>query len=103
MVIVEAQAMGRPLVAARHGGAVETVEHGATGLLFEPRSPWALAAAIEQLYRNPELASRLGEQGCARARATFSIAEHVRQVQEIYEKVLSARRAGARVQAVSPR
>jgi glycosyltransferase involved in cell wall biosynthesis len=102
MVIVEAQAMRRPLVAARHGGAVETVEHGVTGLLFEPGSASSLAEAIERLYRAPELAVSLGEQGRARAVAMFSIAEHVRGVQEIYEKVLSTRASRAGAHRASP-
>ena len=91
MVIVEAQAMGRPVVASGHGGAVETLEHGKTGLLFEPRSASGLADAIERFYHEPAFAKLLGEQGRKRVLTTFSIAEHVRCVEEIYERVLGAR------------
>jgi glycosyltransferase involved in cell wall biosynthesis len=45
-VIVEAQAMGRPVVATDHGGARETIEPGATGWLVPPGDPASLAAAI---------------------------------------------------------
>src|SRR6266581_775548 len=45
-VIVEAQAMGRPVVATDHGGARETIVPGATGWLVPPRDPAALAGAI---------------------------------------------------------
>jgi len=45
-VIVEAQAMGRPVVATNHGGARETIVPGVTGWLVAPREPAALAAAI---------------------------------------------------------
>ena len=45
-VIVEAQAMGRPVVATDHGGARETIVPGVTGWLVPPRDPAALAAAI---------------------------------------------------------
>jgi len=45
-VIVEAQAMGRPVIATDHGGARETIKPGSTGWLVPPRDPAALAAAI---------------------------------------------------------
>ncbi len=47
-VIVEAQAMGRPVVATDHGGARETVLPGETGWLVPPGDRNALAAAIER-------------------------------------------------------
>ncbi|HUB35352.1 MAG TPA: glycosyltransferase [Solirubrobacteraceae bacterium] len=49
MVPVEAQAAGVPIVAYGVGGATETVIEGQTGVLFEPQSASALAAAIERL------------------------------------------------------
>jgi glycosyltransferase involved in cell wall biosynthesis len=91
MVIVEAQAMGRPLVAADHGGAVETVEDGRTGLLFKAGSSSALAEAILRLRKDPGLARRLGTQARERALTTFSVAEHVRRVEAIYDRVLTER------------
>src|SRR5437667_4011514 len=45
-VVVEAQAMGRPVIATDHGGARETIVPGITGWLVPPRDPAALAAAI---------------------------------------------------------
>jgi glycosyltransferase involved in cell wall biosynthesis len=45
-VIIEAQAMGRPVVATGHGGAGETILPGVTGWLAAPGDPAALAAAI---------------------------------------------------------
>src|SRR5206468_7674249 len=45
-VIVEAQAMGRPVVATDHGGARETIQPGITGWLAPPSDPAALADAI---------------------------------------------------------
>ena len=45
-VIIEAQAMGRPVVATAHGGSCETIEPGITGWLVPPRDPEALAKGI---------------------------------------------------------
>jgi glycosyltransferase involved in cell wall biosynthesis len=46
-VVIEAQAMGRPVIASDLGGPVETVEHGVTGWRVPPGDADALAAAIE--------------------------------------------------------
>ena len=52
---VEAQAMGRPIVATNHGGAMETVLHGETGWLVPPGNPQRLAQAIQEaLALTPE-------------------------------------------------
>lgn len=48
-VVIEGQAMGRPVVATDHGGAAETVIGGETGLLVPPGDPGALAGAIDDL------------------------------------------------------
>jgi glycosyltransferase involved in cell wall biosynthesis len=48
---VEAQAAGRPVLAARGGGALETVIDGQTGLLAQPGDVAAFAGAIEALER----------------------------------------------------
>ncbi len=48
-VVVEAQAMGRPLIASNHGGSRETIIHGRTGWLVPPSDPDALAQALLQL------------------------------------------------------
>ncbi|MGH7043563.1 MAG: glycosyltransferase family 4 protein, partial [Acetobacteraceae bacterium] len=65
-VVIEAQAMGRPVIAADLGGPVETVEEGVTGWRVPPGDPAALAAAIDVVLALPEEARvALG----ARARA----------------------------------
>ena len=45
-MVVEAQAMARPVIVAAHGAAMETVRHGETGLLFPPGDARALAEMI---------------------------------------------------------
>ena len=52
-VVIEAQAMGRPVIASDLGGPVETVEHGVTGWRVPPGDAGALAAAIEQVLALP--------------------------------------------------
>lgn len=64
MTAVEAQAAGRPVIAARGGGALESVEHGVTGLFFDPEAESSLPDAMRtvmgrswdagQIMRNAE-------------------------------------------------
>lgn len=59
---VEAQAMGRPIIATDHGGAQETIARGQTGWLITPNDPSALAEAINQaLSLTPEQRAVLGD------------------------------------------
>jgi glycosyltransferase involved in cell wall biosynthesis len=89
--IVEAMAAGKPVVATRVGGIVDAVVEGQTGLLVAPRTPAALAAAIEQLLIDPGLRYRLGEAGARRARAQFHANHVLPSLQSLYERLLSAR------------
>lgn len=91
-VVIEAQAMGRPVVAADLGGPVETVEHGVTGWRVKPGDPAALAAAIEHaLCLGAEERRALGE----RARAAVLRNSTVRAMQDatldVYEEVLGGK------------
>lgn len=67
MVILEAFAAGRPVIAARNGGIPEIVEDGKTGLLFDPDDAAGLARAVMALEADPGRAQTMG----AAAFATF--------------------------------
>jgi glycosyltransferase involved in cell wall biosynthesis len=56
--IMDAQALGVPVVATRTGGVPDLVEDGRTGLLVEPRDPEGLAAGILRMLRDGDLRSR---------------------------------------------
>ncbi|MGH7393407.1 MAG: glycosyltransferase family 4 protein [Candidatus Rokuibacteriota bacterium] len=83
IVYIEANACGKPAVGGRSGGVADAVVEGVTGLLADPHDPADIAAALVRLLENPDLASRLGEQGRSRV---------------VHE--LSWPRVGARIQAV---
>ncbi|MBN1464524.1 glycosyltransferase, partial [candidate division KSB1 bacterium] len=57
--LLEAMALGVPVIATRVGGTAEVVEHERTGLLVSPSSPAEVAAAIERLYCDEKLRKRL--------------------------------------------
>ncbi|MHB8571673.1 MAG: glycosyltransferase [Candidatus Dormibacteria bacterium] len=87
-VLLEAMAVGRPVVATDLGGAREVVVQGRTGILVPPRQPEAMADAIELLLLHPEVADRMGREGQARVAALFEAGATTRQVERVYESVL---------------
>jgi glycosyltransferase involved in cell wall biosynthesis len=87
--VLEAMAAGTPVVAADAGGNPELVVHGETGLLFAPRDAQALAAALRILIRDAEARRRLGRAARARVEEQFSIQRQVREIEAVYEAVLS--------------
>lgn len=90
-VIVQAQMIGKPVVATAVGGAVETIVDQKTGLLVPPRNPAALAAAVLDFLRNPDKAKECGEDGRWSALAIFSIEAHAKALMQIYERLLMKR------------
>jgi len=72
MVNVEAMACGKPVVSTRRGGPSETVVHGETGFLVDPRNAEGLAEAVILLLRDPSLRQRMGAAGRARVESKFS-------------------------------
>lgn len=87
-VVIEAQAMARPVIAADLGGPVETVRHGETGWRVRPNDPDILAAAIGvALDMDPEERLALG----ARARASVPTVRGMQDATlDVYEAVLTA-------------
>jgi len=69
VVVMEALALGRPVVSTSVGGVPEAVRDGVEGLLVPPRDPAALAAAMVRLGSDPELAERLAAGAARRAEA----------------------------------
>jgi glycosyltransferase involved in cell wall biosynthesis len=67
LTIVEAMALGKPVVAAASGGPLEIVSDGVDGLLVPHGDAGGLAAAVMRLLGDPELAARLGEAAQHRA------------------------------------
>ncbi|HEY2292273.1 MAG TPA: glycosyltransferase, partial [Thermoanaerobaculia bacterium] len=89
LAILEAMAVGLPVVATRCGGPEEIVEDGVSGLLVPPRDPPALAAALRRVLGDAATARRLGAAAAARARV-FSLEAPARGMEEIYRELLAA-------------
>lgn len=70
-VVLEAMAVGIPVIATNAGGTGEVVEHDVTGLLIPVGDEAALQSAIERLWSDPELARRLTATASERLAAHF--------------------------------
>lgn len=87
-VLVEAMALGRPVIATDGGGAPEIVQPEVTGLLVPMNDARALAQAMLRLVQAPEKARAWGEAGRARARDAFSIERTARAVEDVWKELL---------------
>lgn len=60
-VLLQAMAMGKPVIATRTSGTIDYIEHGKTGLLVSPGDAVEMRAAIDSLLQDRELRIRIGE------------------------------------------
>lgn len=88
LVLVEAMALEKPVIATQVGGPLEIVADGVTGLLVPPADPAAMAEAIRALLADPERRRAMGEAGRARFEAQFTAERMARETVEVYRKVL---------------
>jgi glycosyltransferase involved in cell wall biosynthesis len=83
LVIVEALAMGTPVVASNLGGVPEILHDGKTGYLVPPRDSEALAEAILRLLQNEEKARNMGRAGQAWVRGHLDVERFACKIQDI--------------------
>jgi len=90
--LVEAMAVGCPVVATCVGGIPDVVTDGATGLLVPPRDDRALADAILTLLRDRRLLAAYGEAAQRRVDERFDIETMVRSIERLYDEVWQKKR-----------
>jgi len=89
-VVVEAQAMGRPVIASAHGGHLETVLDGKTGWLTAPNDATALSQALRHaLTISPEQRAKIADAAIAHARANFSSFDMCARTLAVYSEILA--------------
>jgi len=87
IVNLEAMACGTAVVGSRTGGIPEVVDEGETGLLVPPGDPEALAAALNAVLSDPDLAQAMGQAGRKRAVAEFGWAAIAAQTASLYAEL----------------
>lgn len=88
LVAAESAAVGRPVVATRVGGLIETVRDGETGVLVEPGSPSAISKAVNALLSDDGWIESLGRDGVSHAAKSFSIEDFARRMTRAYIELL---------------
>ena len=86
VVLMEAMAARRPVVATRIAGIPELVEDGVSGRIVPPGDGAALARAVCDILADPGLAARMGEAGRRKVEAEFDIAHEAEKLAALFRK-----------------
>ena len=83
IALIEAMALGMPVIAPAAAGPLEIVDDGVTGILYEPLDVDAAAAAVLRLLADPEEARRMGVAARARVEARFEVTRQIAETREL--------------------
>lgn len=86
--LIEAMALGVPVISTDVGGPLEIIEHGREGYLVSPHEPAAWAQAIGRIAESPDRAREMGLAGRRRVEAAFTAEHHAARMLDVYERAL---------------
>jgi glycosyltransferase involved in cell wall biosynthesis len=95
MVLIEASACARPVVATDVGGAREVVSNGISGMLIPPGQIAAIGIAVVDLLRDPLRRTRMGQAGRILVEDHFKMYVWARRLADIYAAAVASARQGA--------
>jgi colanic acid/amylovoran biosynthesis glycosyltransferase len=87
--VLEAMATGLPVVATRHGGIPEAVDHGRTGFLVAEEDHVGLANAMHLITRSPDLLMEMGERAHSTVVERFEQDAQIEQLESFYDEAIS--------------
>ncbi len=88
-VLVEAGALGKPVIGTDVGGIGEVIVAGETGFVVQAAHAGQLQTALQTLIEDPELRARMGAAGRARALSEFSEAHMTEQTERVYHELIA--------------
>lgn len=97
--VLEAMATGLPVVATRHGGIPEAVDHGRTGFLVSEEDHVALANAMQLIGSSPTLLKQMGALAHVTVRERFEQETQIEHLESFYEEAITMNGVAARVDA----
>lgn len=86
LVVIEAFAAGRPVIASNLGGPAELIDHGVNGLLVPAGDPEALARAAQDLLRDPARLAAMGRAARATYEERFTPRAHARALAQVFAR-----------------
>ena len=93
-VLVEAMAMGKPIVASNVGGILDLVKDGVNGILFPQGDAYAMAEAIIKLLMDREPARKMGEEGKRRVYPAYDLGTMIKNIEQLYKQLLEGESKG---------
>ena len=102
MAIIEAMAMGKPVVATRVGGIAELVADGETGYLVPPGDAQAMAERLVRILGASDLCRSMGQSAQARARERYSAGQVAAQYRQVYRQMLGLPSNAIPIEPISP-
>jgi colanic acid/amylovoran biosynthesis glycosyltransferase len=91
--ILEAMATGLPVLATRHGGIPEAVEHGQSGILVQEEDYLGLAGSMKEIASNPSVLYQMGMSARMAVSARFEQKAQARLLESFYEEAIALRAA----------
>ncbi len=88
LCLIEALAIGKPVVATRVGGNPELVEEGVNGFIVPPRDPQALADRILTIYQDEGLRTSMRQTNVIKFKEQFSLETMIRQYSDLYRSLV---------------
>jgi glycosyltransferase involved in cell wall biosynthesis len=87
-VVLEAMAMDVPVAATRVAGVPQLIRDRDNGLLIEPGDVGALTCALQELFENPELRTRLAQSGRRTVTTSYDFERRIKRLSDLYDRLL---------------
>ena len=88
LVLMEAMAMGKPVVASNTGGTSELILDQVTGFVVPPQNSKALSNGIIELLKNEGMAREMGSNGRRRVEENFTLDKQIHAIQNLYQEIM---------------
>ena len=85
-VLIEAEALGKPVIGSNVGGIPDLIKDGKNGFLFEPKNSDNLAQKLRTLLKDKNLAMEMGKKGREFVQNKFSNENYITNYLEMIEK-----------------
>ena len=92
LAILEAMAMGIPVIATAVGGAAEVIHSGLDGILIPPRDVSMIVTAIREAILYPQKYLLIGQNGKKTVYQNFTKANHIAMLQDLYLEILAKKK-----------